>query len=220
MPGGRPSLIDNIIGHDDTGQPITVADRIVAGLRAGSYLEPAIAATGVGKVTVYEWIKLAGRVRIRSNGEPLDTLDLTAHERRCCEFLNAVEEAEGIYEIGALTSLERLARGGLVLRTVTRKYDGDGPTATCVERTEREETLAPNAQVIQWRLSRRFPARYAQRIDIDMAGGLGPQLSDEDRAGELVTALDAYLEGVADQAAAEKVQPRTRTKRGNGSAVK
>lgn len=210
----RPSLIDKVIAHDDEGHPVTVADRIVNGLRAGSYFEPAVAAAGIAKTTAYGWLRIAGKIRLENNGvDPDELLFLSDNERRCCRFLHAVEEAEGIYEIGALTTLERLARGGLTVKTVTTKRDAHGAT---IEVTEKIETLAPNAQVLEWRLSRRFPERYATRVEF--SGGIDVGLDTDDRANALAESLTAYLAGLEDaQTPDAKAQPRTRAKRGNGS---
>lgn len=216
MAGGRPSDIDRIIGrNDDTGEPITVADRIIAGLRAGAYLEPSVAATGVAKSTVYAWIKTAGRIRLRSGGEPTNTLpDLTDHERKCCAFLDAVEEAEGIYEIAQNTTLERLGRGGLIVRTVTRKFNGieGAPNVECIETTVKEETLPPNAAVVQWRLTRRFQERYSAKFELDTSLLADGALTEAERATALADSLRDYLQGVrdAEQALAAK-QPKKKS---------
>ena len=58
---GRPSNIDTPVGTDNEGNPITVADRIIGGMRAGAYLEESAIATGITKDTVYEWRKVAGK---------------------------------------------------------------------------------------------------------------------------------------------------------------
>lgn len=188
MPGGRPSPIDSTIG-DENGVPITVADRIVRGLRLGNYFEQAAAAAGVHRETAYGWLRVAGKARIRARGRSIDDLALTDHERRCVEFSDAVAAAEAQWEVGTLARLEQLGRGGLTRTHETIRYDADG---NLIDRTVRTETLPPNAQVLEWRLTRRFPERYGQRVErLD-----GASLTEEEHAAALVDSLDAYLEGV------------------------
>src|SRR5437660_1070835 len=98
MPTGRPSLIDAIVGCDDEGSEFTVADRIVAGLRAGNYFEQATAAAGIHKETAYGWLRVAAQTRIRAKGRTLEDLQLCDHERRCVEFSDAVVRAAARWE--------------------------------------------------------------------------------------------------------------------------
>lgn len=191
---GRPSPIDAVIGHrEGTGEPITVAERIVASIRAGNYFEPAAAAAGITKITAYEWLKVAGHLRLRARGRPVTTLDPapSAHELRCLEFSNAVDEAQAIWEVGANTQLEQLARGGLEVVTTTVKTLASGD----VETTVKTEKLAPNAQVIEWRLTRKFPARYGERIQVDGRVDGRVEFTVAERAQTLAGDLAAYLAG-------------------------
>ncbi len=214
MPGGRPSVIDAQIGtRPEDGAPITVADRILSALRAGAYFEHAAAQAGIPKETAYGWLRTAGRIKRDTRGKPTSELEgLTPHELRCCEFSDSVAEAESSWEVGALATLERLARGGLQIRkTVTKRgpaitLDADGTTVPgpILEQTETVETLAPNAQVLEWRLARRFPGRYGQRVEVTGADGGPLAVSLEERADQLVGHLESYLEGVA---AAEQAKP-------------
>lgn len=205
---GQPSPIDRVIGYDpQTGDPITVAERIVRSIRAGNYFEPSAIAAGVTKETAYEWLRVAGKVRLTARGRPLDTLtpQPTHHQRRCVEFSDAVDEAQGLWEVGANTQLEALSRGGLTVETVTEKHD---PAGKLLERTVKTETLAPNAQVIEWRLTRKNRLRYGDKLDIDAHLDGQVQLTVEERASDLMTDLAAYLAGVDDgQQMAEELAP-------------
>lgn len=198
-PPGRPSPIDAVVAYrEDDGTPITVADRIVASIRAGNYFEPAVLAAGVVKDTAYEWLKVAGRTRLRARGRPLDELDppVTPHERRCVEFSDAVDAAQGLWEVGANTTLEQLGRGGLKVVTVTEKHDAAGKL---LEKSTKTETLAPNAQVIEWRLTRRHPDRYGHRIDVDGTFDGKITFTVEERAANLADGLADFLAGAAAQ---------------------
>lgn len=199
MPGGRPSEIDKIIGYrdiDGTPTPVTVADRIVASMQAGNYLETAAKGAGVNKVAVYEWMKVAARAEIRSAGRPDDNATLTDHERRCIAFANAVREAESSWEVAAVTTLEALGRGGLPveIRTIERgPSPREGVPGPILKETVHTTHLAPDARVIEWRLMRRFPDRYSERIELSGPGGGPMELSMEERAAGMVDVAKRML---------------------------
>lgn len=179
---GRPSPIDRVIGQREVdGQLInvTVADRIVAAIRNGHYIESAAASAGVHKDTVYEWRKVAGRARIQGS---LDTRTLTDHETRCIAFSDAVDEAEATYDLAAGEVLERVGRGGIPIVVTTVKTDAQG---NVIESTTRTSASLPDARTIEWRLSKRFKDRYGDRIEVTGADGGPVTLSMEERAGAL-----------------------------------
>lgn len=202
---GRPSDIDKIIGHRDDGTPITVADKIVGGLRVGAYFETAIAAAGVGKETAYGWLRTAGRLRIKSRGD-LTTLDLTDHEQACVRFSDAVAEADAEWELRILGDLERLGRGDIEIGHTTTETDAEGNVTKIVTRTER--TL-PDTRVLLWRLERRFPDRYGRRVEVTGKDGT-PLLSIDDRAETILENLKANQEA---KAAAKPKAVRKRVQR-------
>lgn len=207
---GRPSPIDAIIGTrtvDGQEVPITVADRIVAALRAGNFLEHAIAASGQSKQTVYDWFKQAGLARIRTQGNP-DAPGLTDHERRCMRFLDAVEEAEGIWAVDSNTTHERLGRGGIPQEVETLEYDDAGAVT---KRTVRKSVTLPDAKVIEWRLKHRFPHLYAERLELSGPGGGPIKLSQEERASALLVLVEQFRE--------EQPKRRQRNRSAVGSGV-
>lgn len=209
MPGGRPSPIDAVIAHvDRDGQrvPITVADRIVNGLLSGNYFEHATASAGITKETGYEWLRTAGRALIRSKGRPLDELDLSEHERRCIGFSDAVANAEAQWVVQANATLELLGRGGAEEITTTEKYDMTVSPPKVIERTVKTVKVPPNAQVIEWRLTRRFPALYGNRLDVTLPPG--DALTSEERAAELITGLEGFLADVDAAAEVRATRPR------------
>lgn len=222
MPGGRPSKIDAVIGTrpGENGGPdveITVADRIVELLVAGNYLEGAAAGAGVHKDTVYHWLKTGAQVKLRAGAGSIDDIVASEFERRCAEFSDAVAEAEGRYESSANLTLERLARGGvpLVTETVERgpapvhpqtggpTYDSDGREVLgpILKSSTRSSSTLPDAQVIEWRLTRRFRQRYAERVELTGAEGGPVVLSHGEKAS-------AVLKLVRDLRAQKKKPPK------------
>jgi hypothetical protein len=215
LPGmGRPSKIDQVVGyrtinHDDgttEQRPVTTADRITAHLRNGNYFEQACAAAGVHRETAYGWLRIGAQAiaRAASTGIPLDDLDLPVHHLACVAFSDAVAEAEAEWEVRANTTLETLARGGITSETVTEKQDptrlDENGQPLVVERTVRTERTLPSAQVLEWRLTRRFPERYGHRVDLVARAGDG-SLPMNDRAAALAAELRSYLQGREDAAA-------------------
>lgn len=208
---GRPSPITQVVGYrEGTGEPITVADRITNALRAGSYFEQAASAAGVTKETGYEWLRVAGRARIRARGQDVNSIELTDHERDCLAFSDSVAEAESSWEIGALAQLERLARGGIPVEKTVTKVDARG---NVLETTTTVEETLPSAQVLEWRLERKIPERYGRRIEVTGRDG-EPLLGTGERQEALVETFAAYLQGVEDErATAEQRKRAARSKR-------
>lgn len=210
MPAGQPSKIDQVVGYttitraDGTQEqaPVTAADRIVGSLKNGNYFEQSCAAAGVHRETAYGWLRVGAQAiaRIASTGKTADELGLSDHELACIGFSDAVAEAEAEWEVRANTTLESLARGGLRIETVTEKQDANG---NVVERTVKTERMAPNAQVIEWRLTRRHPERYGTRVDL-FARAADQSLPMDDRAGAVAAEIRAYLQGRADEDAARE----------------
>lgn len=190
MPAGRPSSIDHIVGTRPDGTGITAADRILEILRIGGYFEEACAAAGISRETGYEWLRRGAQAHAALTRNP--KAKITAHERRCLQFSDAKARAEAEWEAMALGELERMARGGRQLTTTTEKRDAEG---NVIETTTRTETLAPNARVLMWRLERRYPNRYAGRIEVTGAEG-GPLISAEERASAIASQAVEYLENV------------------------
>lgn len=187
-------MIDKVIAHTDDGREVTVSDRILASIRAGNYFEPSCKAATIDPRTAWDWRKLAGSALLRELGR--DKPHFTKHEARCIEFTSAVEDAEAQWEVMANAQLEQIGRGGQVTTVTTTKYD---PQGHVMERTVRETVAEPNAQVLQWRLTRRFPDRYRESIEVRNPA----ELSIEERARALVENLQDLVD--AESAAADGV---------------
>ena len=165
--GGRRSYIDQIIERCD-GQPITVADRIIAAVRAGNYLETAAALAGVRVATIRDWL-YTGNATLRALANGAEQHELPHHHIRYAEFADAIARAEAEAEAEDVARLQLLARGqATTTKEVTverRNADGE-----LVERTTRSETetLAPDSAALRWRLERRHPRRWqgSQRVEL------------------------------------------------------
>lgn len=179
---------------ETTAENVTVFERIVASIRAGNYFEQAAAEAGIGRETGYGWLRLGATTFARLHRELITDAELTNHERRCLAFSDAVAKAEAAWEVNANNIMENLARGGFVQTTTTTKVDAGGAV---LEVTTKRETLAPNAQVLEWRLQRRYPDRYGQRVDIAGVPGRPVELTMEERARVMADEIRKHKEAAA-----------------------
>ena len=193
-PNGRTPKIDTVIAiNEETGQPITVADRIVEMLERGHYWVDAVARAGVPKPTVNNWLQNAARCEIRALGRNIDDLNLTAHDLACLDFAYAVEYAEAVACGKLLDKLDELGFGGLEQEVVTETEERGETTKTT---TTRRFTL-PDRAALQWRLQHRWPEKFADRIEVVQASA-GAKVSEAEHADSLVEAMSSYLQGVED----------------------
>lgn len=186
---GRPPKLDLIIAHEahpDTGadQPVTIADRILQALTAGTPEAGAAASVGLSVTALRDWRTEGNRLNQQLAAGTLNRSHLSHHQRRLADFAVEATRAIGEWEVRSNTILESLAAGGLVVETVTRKTMMVEGAEVETERTVRKETLLPDRQVLQWRLARRFPDRYSERREI--TGKDGEPIPVEIRVGKIL----------------------------------
>lgn len=188
--GGRPTKLT-----DD------LAQRIVAKLRMGCYVEEAAAATGVSKHSIYAWEKIGATVRdqIEDPTSGLTLSKLSTHERRCLDFLEAVETAQDSWFSQATDTLNLMSFGGheAVTVTVTEEHlKADDPRAPgeVIRTVTKTEILPPNLAALTWRMERLRPKVYGRRAPLDV--NLGGQADNPVRveavsAAQLLESLDS-----------------------------
>lgn len=187
---GRPDKLDQVVGHDEAGEPVTVHDRIVGDLRVGTYMEHAAGHAGVSKQSVYQWMKDGANAYAAKHRNP--RLRLTAYQRRAMAFSDAVAEAQAEWWVRQEAMLERLARGGHQVVHTTVKLDGQGRE---VERSTRTETLGPSERVLLWRMERKAPHLYGRRVELVGPEGGPVQVTTDERAQALGDTLRTFLAG-------------------------
>jgi hypothetical protein len=197
-PGGRPSDIDTIVTYNPDGTPVTTAQAIIQSIREGEFLETAAPRHGVALRTARSWLQTAGKTRIRilghtGRGQPRTT----AYERECLTFSSGYEQATAEYEGVTLREIDDIARGGrriASVRTKRRFVPGGDPDGIVVERIEETRTVPPDGDLLRWRLQMRVPGRYSPKLDVRLTDP-DDTLTDDEVAGELADALEAFLAG-------------------------
>lgn len=204
MPDKSPT--DPLAVADD-GKVTTVGDRIVAHLAAGAPKEEAAAAAGIGRSTLYLWLRVGADAasavaRAELLGQHAPVLD--DRTTACMEFAAAVERAMAEWEVGAVTLLERLARGGLPVTKVVEVQENNGGQLTTVTRTTTTMTTLPDVRALTWKLERARPTRWGPpAIVVGVAGtdaGVGAAAAGPARAVELAGQVREFRAAIEAQA--------------------
>lgn len=174
---GQPPRLDEPFTYtlpDSTNVTTTVAARIIELVRNGDYLETAAGTVGLGRGTIGDWLHEGARTRQKRHTDPdHDRRTETKYQRLCSDFSAGVERAKAEWESEQLLILESLGRGGRKVESTTVKHEVDAEgNERVVERTTRTEYLKPDAAVIEWRLKRMFPDRYAEKITVEDASAI------------------------------------------------
>lgn len=195
---GRPSSLGKIIYEID-GRLITAKERIPELMRAGMFLEPASSCAGVFPSTVHDWLRVGALAfNQKHTAEQLDMpLSLTPHQQACMEFNEAVTRSVAEYELECTIIQGQLIRGGLKTTKTTVKrgppklVNGKSQPGDIIEESTVTEVLAPNPTVLAWRMTRRWPDRYGNRLTLD--GATDGQVTDEDAAEQLIGSIEEFL---------------------------
>lgn len=124
-----------------------VADRIVAAVAAGNYLETAAAFAGISKATLYKWLTRGARA---SSG---------THRA----FVDAIEKALAQAEVRDVSTIARAATG----YDVERIKETITPTGQVLRETARSREFV--WQAAAWRLERKHPDRWGRRVEVSGA---------------------------------------------------
>src|SRR5690606_10267892 len=122
---------------------------------------------GVHKETIRAWMRDGTNISTDLLAGRRTWDSLTRHERKVVDFVQqaAVAETEGKMLLVGLA--EKLARGGITQRTITRKVDGDG---NLIEETTRTESTLPDAGMIRWILSHRWRDEWGDKVTAEVTG--------------------------------------------------
>lgn len=152
-----------------------VAEKIIAAVRAGNYLETAAENAGVNRTTLYRW---------QQAGSDADA------DPELRDFCNALTRARAEAEARMVGCVLRDAMGGTVVKRITRTYRNG------VVETE-EQVTPPNHRAAIEFLSRSFPQTWGRRA-VEVTGADGGPVQVEQRSviiGVLADRLHATFAG-------------------------
>lgn len=132
-----------------------VAKKIETAVRAGSYLEAAAEAAGVGRSTLFRWLATADAADAALNGQEDDHAPNTTNDPSAApylEFRDSLRRARAENEVRTVALVGKAIQGGYVTKRTTKKYR-DQVTGQVVE--EIVEDVAP----IDGKLGLEFLAR-------------------------------------------------------------
>lgn len=150
-----------------------VQERILAAVANHQRVEVAYELAGVAKGTFYGWLQTAARCRMELDRGSAKRGDLTALERRCLDFSDALTHAMAQAEGFALRDVINAGSRPLVEkreRTRCMGLDAGGVPIMVTETTV--TTREPDWRARAWWLESRVPA-YRRRQEVSGPGG-GP----------------------------------------------
>lgn len=163
---GRPTKLTQALRKNRDGTIVTTGDAIVSRIRLGLEYQSACDSAGICRQTLHEWRLKGARLRAQQTQGMLR--NPTDDERALMDFLDNLERAEAEAEANRLAVISQAAQGGTKVRKTTIRYDSKGKQ---IERTVIEETLKPEWKAAAWVLERRYPNRYAKRLEVTGADG-------------------------------------------------
>lgn len=155
-PGRRLKLLD-----DD------VRESILRAISHGATVENAAQAAGISPSTYHAWIA-RGRQAAQTREE---TGDLPDTERPFLEFLEAATRAHARGEVFNAALLRKIAEGGYIVKTRTKRYRDPG-TGQLIEETE-DDYAPPDLRAVQFYLERRHPAGWGKATQVEVSGPEG-----------------------------------------------
>jgi hypothetical protein len=170
------------------GRPLKLLDdqvrqRLLEAISHGATIDSAVSAAGIAESTFHSWTA-RGReaaATLQETGELPDT------ERPFLEFLESVTRAHARGEVFNAALLRKIAEGGYVVKSRTKRYR-DPATGQVVE--EREDDIAPpDLRAVQLYLERRHPEGWGRTstaaLEVSGPGGGPVEVSETSGLAEL-----------------------------------
>lgn len=212
---GNPGInIDKAIRFDEVdGEQVgrSIADIVVETMAVGGFLHDAAAKVGYPVETLREWRKLGARCLAEILAGTRRRSEMTAHQKRCMELVHRMDRAEAEARTSLLALARGLATGGLTrtettVKTITPVVNGEKAAEPVeVERTTRTVEAAPDAHMVSWLLSHRWPADFGRtRVEVTGEGG-GPVQVDARPIIDVITQHLADIRAAREETAPERL---------------
>lgn len=166
-----------------------VLDAIVDAVRAGAFVEEAAAAVGVRKDVLYDAQRTGARVEMALSAGARRA-DFTPKELACAEFSCAIGTAYAQATVEDVESTERLARGGLLLKSVTKRTEVTAEGQPRVTTTEKTVHTPPDGAMLRWRLGKRNESTWGrERLELTGAEGGPIELTVSEKRARVLEGL-------------------------------
>ncbi|MFG2004831.1 hypothetical protein ACGFNU_37355 [Spirillospora sp. NPDC048911] len=145
-----------------------VRDQLLEAISHGATIESAVAAASISTTTYYRWME--------RGQDALDTLQETGEldpaEEPFREFREAATRAHAQGEVFNAALLRKIAEGGYVVKTRTKRYR-DAASGQVVEETE-VDLAPPDLRAVTFYLERRHPDGWGKTVEqLEVSGPEG-----------------------------------------------
>ena len=164
MAPGRPKLSDQAPGTDST-----IADFIVAQIKAGVDPVNAAGAVGVFPAEFQAWMREGTLTFARVNNGADWSRSLTPDQQDAAWFSDAVNRAHSAHISTLSIVAEQMARGTLPAKTTTRTKTVNGQV---VETQTTTEQLQADADMVKWKLTKLEPTIYGDKATLSVRADL------------------------------------------------
>lgn len=195
--GRPPRLLDPSPVPSADGEQVTLGEQIARDIRAtGCDVAVCADRMRVPRATLHDWLRNGAEAAIKAaRGQKL-----TLGEQEYLDFRHSIDAAASDWEMRMNAYLAELARGGILVETITIKVD---PTVTPhreIERSTKRSHTLPDAATVRWLLETKRRASYGRSVALTGEGG-GPvrvEVPEENRVQGLIDQIVAYQQGHAD----------------------
>jgi hypothetical protein len=188
------------------GRPTKLLDddmqeTVLEAIRHGATIEASCTAAGISRRAFYTWLE-RGREAQEIEDE---TGDVPDKERPFLHFMHSVTRAHAQGQAANVALLWKIAEGGYVTKTRTRRMRDPG-SGDLVEETE-TDLAPPELRAVTWYLERRHRETFGKAVELEVSGpGGGPV----EMVGGPEGGLEALAERVATNLAAQRAEEAER----------
>ena len=168
-------------------RPAKLTDEVIrlicAGIRTGATLDDAAAVAGVGRSSIYNWMRIGEQAHTYNDRLARGTVPrperktLTPLDDACEHLFVAVREARAAFAIEHADAIVSAALLGAMKTTTITRTERDAKGNVVAEHTEtRTEQIPPDARASMWLLERRLPLVFGTRGRLEISGPDGGEI--------------------------------------------